>query len=70
MSMLTGVRAEPASDDDFYAGKTVRIILGTTTAGEYGLYALLMAGAGDADREVMALTPHRSLEPSSNGDML
>src|SRR5687768_4492890 len=29
--------------DDFYAGKTVRIIIGTTTAGEYGLYAQLMA---------------------------
>src|SRR5262245_20309557 len=31
------------ANDDFYAGKTVRIILGTTTAGEYGLYAQLMA---------------------------
>jgi hypothetical protein len=34
--------AEPASDD-FYSGKTVRIIIGTTTAGEYGAYAQLMA---------------------------
>ena len=32
-----------AADDDFYAGKTVRIIIGTTTAGEYGAYAQLMA---------------------------
>ncbi len=35
-------QAQPASDD-FYAGKTVRIIIGTTTAGEYGAYAQLMA---------------------------
>ncbi len=34
--------AEPAGDD-FYAGKTVRIIIGTTTAGDYGAYAQLMA---------------------------
>lgn len=34
--------AEPAGDD-FYSGKTVRIIIGTTTAGEYGTYAQLMA---------------------------
>ena len=32
-----------AAGDDFYAGKTVRIIIGTTTAGEYGAYAQLMA---------------------------
>jgi tripartite-type tricarboxylate transporter receptor subunit TctC len=31
------------ANDDFYAGKTVRIIIGTTTAGEYGAYAQLMA---------------------------
>ena len=31
------------ANDDFYAGKTVRIIIGTTTAGDYGLYAQLMA---------------------------
>ena len=38
------VRARGArADDDFYAGKTVRIIIGTTTAGEYGAYAQLMA---------------------------
>src|SRR4029079_7749605 len=36
--------AHPAqASDDFYAGKTVRLILGTTTAGDYGLYAQLMA---------------------------
>src|SRR6476620_6437156 len=36
--------APPAqASDDFYAGKTVRLILGTTTAGDYGLYAQLMA---------------------------
>lgn len=32
-----------SAGDDFYAGKTVRIIIGTTTAGEYGSYAQLMA---------------------------
>jgi tripartite-type tricarboxylate transporter receptor subunit TctC len=42
VSMLSAARAEQASDD-FYAGKTVRLILGTTTAGDYGLYAQLMA---------------------------
>jgi tripartite-type tricarboxylate transporter receptor subunit TctC len=31
------------ASDDFYAGKTVRLILGTTTAGDYGTYALLLA---------------------------
>lgn len=31
------------SSDDFYAGRTVRLIIGTTTAGEYGFYAQLMA---------------------------
>jgi len=31
------------ASDDFYAGKTVRLIIGTTTAGDYGLYAQLMA---------------------------
>src|SRR5437762_10705241 len=40
--LLTAARAQPAADD-FYAGKTVRIIIGTTTAGEYGSYAQLMA---------------------------
>src|SRR5262245_1685910 len=40
--MVATAGAAPAAED-FYAGKTVRIILGTTTAGEYGLYALLMA---------------------------
>jgi tripartite-type tricarboxylate transporter receptor subunit TctC len=39
LSFAGGARA----DDDFYAGKTVRIIIGTTTAGEYGSYAQLMA---------------------------
>jgi len=39
LSLAGGARA----DDDFYAGKTVRIIIGTTTAGEYGAYAQLMA---------------------------
>jgi tripartite-type tricarboxylate transporter receptor subunit TctC len=34
--------AAPAADD-FYAGKTVRIIIGTTTAGDYGFYTQLMA---------------------------
>jgi tripartite-type tricarboxylate transporter receptor subunit TctC len=38
----SSARAEPAGDD-FYSGKTVRIIIGTTTAGEYGSYAQLMA---------------------------
>ena len=42
MPLLSTAHAEPASDD-FYAGKTVRIIIGTTTAGEYGAYATLMA---------------------------
>jgi tripartite-type tricarboxylate transporter receptor subunit TctC len=42
MLLLSSARAEPAGDD-FYAGKTVRIIIGTTTAGEYGSYAQLMA---------------------------
>ena len=42
MPLLSTAAAEPASDD-FYAGKTVRIIIGTTTAGEYGAYAQLMA---------------------------
>jgi tripartite-type tricarboxylate transporter receptor subunit TctC len=31
------------AQDDFYAGKTVRLIIGTTTAGDYGAYAQLMA---------------------------
>jgi len=39
LSFAGGARA----DDDFYAGKTVRLIIGTTTAGEYGTYAQLMA---------------------------
>ena len=39
---LSTAAAEPAGDD-FYAGKTVRIIIGTTTAGDYGAYAQLMA---------------------------
>ena len=38
VSMLSAARA-----DDFYAGKTVRLIIGTTTAGDYGLYAQMMA---------------------------
>jgi tripartite-type tricarboxylate transporter receptor subunit TctC len=42
MPLLSTAVAEPTSDD-FYAGKTVRIIIGTTTAGEYGAYAQLMA---------------------------
>lgn len=42
MPLLSTAAAEPASDD-FYSGKTVRIIIGTTTAGEYGAYAQLMA---------------------------
>jgi tripartite-type tricarboxylate transporter receptor subunit TctC len=42
MPLLSTAVAEPASGD-FYAGKTVRIIIGTTTAGEYGAYAQLMA---------------------------
>ena len=42
MPLLSTARAEPARDD-FYSGKTVRIIIGTTTAGEYGAYAQLMA---------------------------
>ena len=42
VSMLSAARAEQATDD-FYAGKTVRLIIGTTTAGDYGLYAQLMA---------------------------
>ena len=40
--LLSPAAAEPVSDD-FYSGKTVRIIIGTTTAGEYGAYAQLMA---------------------------
>ncbi len=39
--MLSTAAAQ--ANDDFYAGKTVRIIIGTTTAGDYGAYALLMA---------------------------
>ncbi|MBX9777474.1 MAG: hypothetical protein K2Y71_24100 [Xanthobacteraceae bacterium] len=42
MLLPSAARTDPASDD-FYAGKTVRIIIGTTTAGEYGSYAQLMA---------------------------
>jgi tripartite-type tricarboxylate transporter receptor subunit TctC len=45
IAIATVVSAAGAAhgSDDFYAGKTVRIIIGTTTAGEYGLYAQLMA---------------------------
>ena len=39
--MLSTAAAQ--ANDDFYAGKTVRIIIGTTTAGDYGAYAQLMA---------------------------
>jgi tripartite-type tricarboxylate transporter receptor subunit TctC len=39
---LSAASAAQASDD-FYAGKTVRLIIGTTTAGDYGAYALLLA---------------------------
>jgi tripartite-type tricarboxylate transporter receptor subunit TctC len=41
-SIPSAAGAAPAADD-FYAGKTVRMIIGTTTAGDYGTYALLMA---------------------------
>jgi len=40
--IVSTAAAEPVGDD-FYAGKTVRIIIGTTTAGDYGAYAQLMA---------------------------
>ena len=41
--MLLSPAGAAHANDDFYAGKTVRIIIGTTTAGDYGAYALLMA---------------------------
>ena len=42
-ALLSPATAVAQANEDFYAGKTVRIIIGTTTAGEYGLYAQLMA---------------------------
>ena len=32
-----------AASDNFYAGKTVRIVIGTAVGGEYGTYAQLLA---------------------------
>ena len=42
-SCCCAVGCAAQASDDFYAGKTVRLIIGTTTAGDYGLYAQLMA---------------------------
>jgi tripartite-type tricarboxylate transporter receptor subunit TctC len=37
----TGVRADPVAD--FYRGKTVRIIIGTSVGGAYGVFSQLAA---------------------------
>ena len=42
-AMVCGPAALAQSPGDFYAGKTVRIVIGTAVGGEYGLYAQLIA---------------------------
>jgi len=43
LAILCAVPARAQSAGEFYAGKTVKIVIGTTVGGEYGLYAQLIA---------------------------
>jgi tripartite-type tricarboxylate transporter receptor subunit TctC len=40
---IAAIPSPAAAGDDFYAGKTVKIIIGAAAGGEYGAYAQLMA---------------------------
>ena len=40
---IAAIPLPATASDDFYAGKTVKIIIGTAVGGEYGAYAQLLA---------------------------
>src|SRR5262245_62267078 len=41
MATVCSAAAQPS--DDFYAGKTIKIVIGTTVGGEFGAYGQLIA---------------------------